>query len=609
MATAVQFLNDVIAQDPTGGAVFNWEEIAKLPLTDDFIFRYSSKLPWNVISSSQRLSPALVERFDHLLNYTMMSKNPNLDPNVFAICSDKMDWESVQIYQKLSPDMLRKFSGQLNPMTVLRYQKLDEPMIYEFISPIMEKKQLATLKAMLDIVFEYQSVGETFVRTMLEFEACLTTPTVLAPPTPTVPAIAEIQQPPGPPPMDDSTPPAPVPPPVEPASSMPARTLHIVNLPVVLRFQKLSTEFLQKITDPTLVDQICQYQKLSREFILKMTDHTRHMTKLLRYQTVKFTDFELVIRSDINNIIGFVKYQQYDDVLLANLVAGLKDTVVTELYNAVLLRTLKPARDPSALFWSNEIVEEAVMPKVDWDTLVTFCTLEEASILLTRYPTKIPWYILIKNQNLSERQILDASAAGYIGAIEWWMALTKARPADMALSDNFLKEHAQKKIWWNYIQPGAKEKFYESCMGVLVMGEEYDKASDNRSGRNNIRTFLRDFVKQADWKHILRFTQLEEWFIRIFSHFAKEIDMFWWKICTYQQLSERFIKSNLEKMDLNVIVANQKLSQEFLNELSPYFDDDAWDKVKKYQTNFTIPPHQKAYDIGVTAMPVAVQDC
>jgi hypothetical protein len=125
--------------------------------------------------------------------------------------------------------------------------------------------------------------------------------------------------------------------------------------------------------------------------------------------------------------------------------------------------------------------------------------------------------------------------------------------------------------WWNHIT--NKLDFFTEAL----------KSINGFKVNSHFGKFLEDFAKLADWNTIFMNESLDECFIRLFVHFAKHIDKFWWKLCRYQDLSEAFIRRNIEHLDIETMLCNQALSETLLEEWSPCFTTDLWWYVSKYQ--------------------------
>lgn len=375
-----------------------------------------------------------------------------------------------------------------------------------------------------------------------------------------------------------------------------------MNLAVVAQYQKLDEKFIsQYLLRPELLGVVCQFQRLSSEFILaniapnadlvKRLGHRILQYQILTNEVIRHPNVWDFVRANAVNIEYFLKYQHYSCETfkeLVDTVRGGDESILKHLYNIVLIRASHSVviGNPRTLFWPEEDIRDSLMPHVDFEALVSDSkfplTQEDLAIVIDRFADRIPWYLTIKHNALTEEQILKAYAGKHMGAIHWWLALSNPRPKNMQFSPSFIKEHEAKKNWWKYLGTEQVAPFYEACMEVIEMGPNYDKALNNPS-RNNIRTFLKDFVDKADWGTILRFHTLDEWFIRIFARFANRIDKYWWKICRYQTLNEKFIRANLDKMDITIVLSYQKLSPALLNDLADFLTPENWEYVAKFQ--------------------------
>ena len=108
----LRFISDSIAADPTREKIFNWNEVSKIPLDDQFINAHAANLNWDLMSQYQPLSLDTINRFEKRINYNFLAKNPNLSSEVLMAKSDRMDWKTVQIHQKMTPELVEHFRDQ-----------------------------------------------------------------------------------------------------------------------------------------------------------------------------------------------------------------------------------------------------------------------------------------------------------------------------------------------------------------------------------------------------------------------------------------------------------------------------------------------------------------
>lgn len=566
------FISQSLKNDPTFELILNWREISKMPLTIDFIRDYHKLLAWDVMCQHQPFDLKTVEEFERYINFEILAKNPNISSEVLLSKLDKMDWESLQTHQKFNNKMIKLLKNTIDPVIVLKCQKLDEESIMTLLEPFIVGEKWVLLRGLLDIIFANQKVSVTFINEFIQ----MSPPMLLQVSSDSK---SEITQ-------KSNTP--------------------LVNLALVAQHQELTELFIRSfiydkhhhetvMNNPSLLNvfsQVCLHQKLSNEFIHEYIEDVKPlaMELLINQQmneTTIVSKFVPLMKQNFLLLGAFVEKQQFTKQFLDNFLKNLElsekefKELKQNLTQTVFLRCIEDNKSTTHLNWTFDEVEE-LSKEIDWITIASKkLTPSQLSALITKYPSLLPWYILIKNNKLTESMLLDAYEAKQIGAIEWWLALSTYQ-----YSESFAETHKNKKLWWEYIPESNRKKFFEDCLNVLEVGPEYDNdpsLENERTARKNLRTFLHDFVEKADWKLILATKQLDEWFIRIFSHFAFKIDMFWWKISRYQKLTEPFIKKYLNKMDLSIVLGYQVLSQEYIEELTPFCNDDCWDKIWKFQ--------------------------
>jgi len=539
--------------------VFNWQAISKISLPDSFIDKFWDKLIWDTMSQYQAFSLYTVEKFLPYINFHFMSKNPNVRGDVLKKYSSRMDWEAVQSNIKLTPALLEHFSESLDDVLIFKYQKLDEAFIISRLSETQEQQPISNY---LQIIFQYQTVSEEFIN-----------------------------------------------------------KFSTINIATVTRYQKLSEQFIidnyvcVSHPDKEILENIATYQKLTNDFILKYRD-VFDPKIILRHQLLS----DIVLKTYYDEFSGFsgfaklknlespenpkleleniiVRYQRYGIHFLIKMLTDSEQCVSSvniskwrsDVYITVFMRSFLPIEDPQHLGFSSTVLEQYIVPNIDWDRLVMMKLSEnEIDFMIKQVPEKIQWYSLIKYNSVTEQQLTKLTIGKYLSAMDWWLALSNGKNK---FSTSFVEQHSNKKKWWKFVQ--NPQRFYASCLeDINSCSSMY--SSDFREGLNSgfnsglgsgLETFLSDFVDNADWKYILRHEQLPDWFIAIFAHscFASKIDMYWWKITYYQQLSESFIKKNLENLDINVVVGRQELSVEFFKEFGVYMDECAWKSAKQFQ--------------------------
>lgn len=560
MSSLLNFITETLNNDPTKETIFNWREIAKIPLPLGFIRQYHKILAWDVMCQHQPFDLATINEFERYINYDILAKNANISNEVLLNKLDKMDWESLQSHQKFNADMINKFKSTIDPAIVLKYQKLDEESIMNLLENYIQTEKWVLLRGLLDIVFANQVVSESFILRFIKIS-----PRSLYIKWPEN-SLDDIHS-------DDE----------EVGTEVKKEIMTpLVNMALIMQYQKLSVKFIQEYVYNGIHHDIfckecfkiaCQYQKLDDTFICtQMMDVEPFVSLLLTFQKLSedtiMSMFVPLIQKYDSLLRAFVVSQQFSKIFLENLLGTIKVLKSEEdfkILNDQLNTTLFLRGICGNLSW-NMVDIDNLSTQIDWVAISSqHVTDDQLNALISKYPSKLPWYILIKNHFLSENVLLDAYANNYIGAIEWWLALTTYK-----YSESFAKTHEDKKFWWKHISETKRMQFYEDCLNVVTLGDEFDNIPDlenEKTSRKNLRTFLNDFVEKADWAHILRYEPLDEWFIRIFSHFEKKIDMFYWKVARYQKLSEPFIRKYIDKFDLSIVIGYQTLSQEYIEEL------------------------------------------
>ena len=258
------------------------------------------------------------------------------------------------------------------------------------------------------------------------------------------------------------------------------------------------------------------------------------------------------------------------------------------LWGNVFLRTLNPMGSNKYLGISADTVMQEILPNVNWN-MVAECNLESAQIdaIVSNTPEYIPWYTFVKKHQLTEEQITKLDVEGYLTHMTWWTVLNgnTDREDGKKLSELFMRRHAAKLLWIPQVTDTAA--FYQAWMKAKdnVDNIDVDSITDPRERHllAEIRSFLPTYVEKADWRKILREVELPEWAMRIFAEYSDKIDMYWWKISRWQKLKQPFINKHIDKLDLQIILAYQDVTDEFLREKCVFFTEENWDAVARHQ--------------------------
>jgi hypothetical protein len=602
-------ISQVVRDTPDMINLFNWNEISKLELPDQFVIDHINNLNMDVMCKYQAFSMDLVEKYDYIIStkFHILVTNANLDAEVFKHYAAKMDWETAQKNYKFTPELLEHFREGLDLVIVLQHQTMEENFMIEMLDRVMEHKNWAVLRKYLTLVFTYQKVSNAFINRYLLLEAKINNDN------------------------DASTPP-----------------IILVDLPAVIKKQTLNEDFLTMFCLPNANarNEICRSQKLSNVWINNNFDQL-DMRRLLKYQSmdeatlvrccerVVFYNPETPTPSTESIIAGLSLFQAvnvidvptnimeqpvieeelpvlevvgenakdterrytYASLLIEHQVYGLDlaQRIIESFSNPkwremlwcnVFVRTLAPIGDETYLGFSTETVTSQVIPRINWDVVISQ-TLTDSQLdkIIEIASDKIPWYLYVKNHVLTEQQIIRLNNTGVLDALTWWRLLTTKRK--VAFTHSFTTEYDSRKQWWNYITD--PQEFYTSCLQALDNIDNIDVTGTDLPqirSHADIRSFIHDFIKSADWNQILHYEVLPEWFIQLFGHNSlySKINLYWWNVCRWSTLTQKFIDRNITKLDLQVVLTHQVVTDEFLRDKSPFFTPENWKTITARQT-------------------------
>jgi hypothetical protein len=599
--------------------LFNWNEIAKLPLPDSFIIEHANYLNWDILARHQTLSIALSNQFDDLLRKRMsiLVLNSQLHSDVFRKYASYMDWETAQKYQHFTPELLRHFLGSLDLLIVLQNQKVPEDIIDDMIRPFVDRKKWAQLRRYLALIFTYQIISNAFVNKYLILENSL----YKTPESNSDNGMQHVPQ------------------------------IILVDLPLVIKHQKLDEEFLATFCIPHIKarDEICRSQKLTNSFINHYFD-LLNVRKLLKYQRLNEATlllccersiFQLKDKPRVDQILSNINFTssirvtetnpnsdnddlpvqsafivepqvtnseqhklvetqaeidrrlKYAVILLnnqdysLNLVYQIIDSMPNTnhrhmLWNLVFLRSLAPIGSDEYLGFSNETITEKIIPNVNWNIIAkTKLTPVQLDGIVNLAADYMPWYLYFEKYQLSENHIILLHNANKIDAITWWCLLTCNR--ETPLSHSFMATYGERKKWWNYISNGAT--FYSTCLQALDNIEVEGTNLSPIASKADLKAFLNNFVANTKWPSLLQDELLPEWFLRIFGQkqLVAQIPKYWWYITRWQNLTQRFIDYYVFHLDLQMIFTYQTVTEEFIRDKIPFFTPENWTTINTRQ--------------------------
>jgi hypothetical protein len=124
-----------------------WRAISADPnLSDEFIFKYSKKLDWNLLMKWKTFpGDVLMEHFDEVPS-EIISRYQKLSPEFIDEHATKLDWYCLCEYQELPCDLMEKHVNRLNWGQVSLYQKMTLPFMKKYKNNLNEVKLLQNPK-------------------------------------------------------------------------------------------------------------------------------------------------------------------------------------------------------------------------------------------------------------------------------------------------------------------------------------------------------------------------------------------------------------------------------------------------------------------------------
>jgi len=132
------------------------------------------------------------------------------------------------------------------------------------------------------------------------------------------------------------------------------------------------------------------------------------------------------------------------------------------------------------------------------------------------------------------------------------------------LSENFIREF-QDKVKWNIISHSQilSEEFIEEFKNEI----DWETFTCNRFMTEDL---ARKYKDKINWANLYPYFKMSEEFIIEFQD--KFGEYLWKEISSFQNLSLKFIKDNIEKLDIELLVKNKIISEEIKKGLRMYSD-------------------------------------
>jgi len=516
-------------------------------LPEGFIDDHPNALDWNVVSGYQPLTPYLINKYNHLINYSELAFNTNLPSESIVMCIDKMDFATSQQYNKYTTEMIRNWIDILDHDIVIMYQKLDEDTMALMLTQDIANERWMIVKNKIDNMLRYQTMSVGMIMGLQQLET------------------------------DD---------------------IELVDMELLIKNQKLPEFFIEKLvnSDPEFLEIVFKYQKLSeyliKSFITNVSPETvmsQELSEKLILDVVNVARLqqnvdvfkEVLLKMCDTQKFGSQFLDEIDlrtrtpsrdniDTSLTEQSTHIHDTVnlrenkefMRKLYTKLFMRTLDP-EDPNWINWDLQVVNECITPFLSWSTIVRqrFTETQIDSLITmakdSDYKHTISWYVLLRYNTFTQKQLEVAINTGLFGAVEAWLSTIVCK-----LDVDFANKMQKYKKWWNHVESDKIPEFSRLCMECIEISSEYDDCIDDEyiEKKNSILLFIKDFIYNTDWTTLLRDEKLPEWFIWVFGKASDKINRklngvdYWWKISRYQSLSSEFIKFHINNSPYGVII-------------------------------------------------------
>jgi hypothetical protein len=521
--------------------VIHWGNVSKQPLSETFIDDNHEFLDWNTLSACQPLAPWIADKYKDKINWMTMSSNKTLPPETIAGFIDRMDLETSQKNHRYTDDMVRAWKEDLDPMVMMQYQKLGSAVITELIELHVSASDWRSVVNLANAASQYQVLDTTFYETLLGYEDKI------------VQEVGTSEQ------------------------------MYLFNRQTVLQYQKTLPEkfILDRIVAGNSQLRITMLENFpcSDTVVLTSIVHTPELmnyNRILKVQRLCEAVLLYILELHDNNanlIRLIVRYQTFDIEFLETLSKSLQPDEITDLYNTVFVRCLKPTSD-TFLTWNSETVNTRVVPKTNFarvdlrENLPEFVNFAISNLKLF---AGFSWYNFIGQYVFKDDQMTQFETI--LDPLEFWYAMNKNRSY---LSKVYWTRNEPKLSWWRQIPSALMLDFATRCIECPTDSDLY--------------RLLEHFVGQTKWSEFLSVEKIPEWFIDVLDRFRQPIERnlrtvsYWWKIGRHQTLSPAFIDCHINALELKNILCWQRLTDDQLERYCQAFDVECWYFVTKHQT-------------------------
>lgn len=471
--------------------------------------------------SKLNLSSEFIRKYKNNVHWPTLCMYQNLDLSIINEFSDKIDYLLLSKNNELSEDTLTKIIDRLDWEKVQKYRKLSINFISDNsinLDPVLMLKHQKLSNDIIEGILESSGKHfDEFIVLAIEHQT-LTTAFI-------------------------------------------DKYAGKFNLCLFINKQKISSEWIfnnfellnQKEQEEMFVCQTAPVELLEDpNIVVKFIEPILIKQKLL--ESIINNEF-IILCEKLHQTSNLVEHQLLNEDQYTTIALTANDEILTKIF----LKTLKnPEFDK---------LSDNLAAKLNWLTVANHEIDEDLFIILRkRYENVVPSYLILKNNKYTENTLSQN------GIIEWCAVIFSDK-----YPEEFTKQYEKHLKWWKSLTLVQMNQFIEK----LLMVSEYDISKISKIQTQDemvaycLKSFLLDYIKQANWKNLLHEEKLPEPIITLFSKYSNLIKDFWWKVIRFQTLSENFIRKNLEHMNMTQVKRYQTgLTPEFLLEFTEFFEDE-----------------------------------
>jgi len=531
-------LDDIVRKHPGLLGVLHWGNLSRsgAGLSETFVDTHADQLDWNLLCLYAPLTAKIVEKHAKRINPHLLMKNPHLKGEFLEAVVDRLDMDRVVKELKLSSDFALRNREVLNPYDLMKYQQLDSKF---WLAVLRNYPDIKTLpKFAHEIVTSQNNLDMDFVRGVSELQGTLN---------------ARIAH-------DPSL-----------GLTVPFR---ILDGPSMISRVKMDTLFIAGLLEQPHTPEkraeikklLAGHQTLSTELLEKHYNNPEDVQNiplvatLLQRQTLPISILRMVAPLLLTQPalrLAAVMRQKLNSEQIWVLINATDTFQQSGIISTLLLRTLHNPDNDHYLAIDAETTQKLI-ERVPWNHVIASASNlspnQVANATLT-IPQYLDWKPFVAKYRacFTEDLIARAHTNGCIGPLEWVLLLITEVKGKLVrvnnFSEKFMVEHGDRFYWWKHVDP--KKLPFSMLNSKIPQTDEFKPYALTQS-----RAIIKDFVSVADWVAILRDEPLPLWFIDGISTY--KIDMFWWKVIRYQNLSPEFVADHAADLaDTNMFVKYQ----------------------------------------------------